>query len=132
MKKYFRKNKSIKAIGIFLLVFSIANFLRHSMFFFTLYRIVELFQNDLGFLLYLLRESIWFVVSVWIVSRGMRLVRKHGEIEYSEYVKTKEFFALSSIVCLLFVLEIPIHDIHYDLFDSPHGHGFWDSGTHIH
>ena len=129
---YIIKKESVKILGVSIIIFSILNFLRHSMFFIVLSRIGELYENSTDFNWFLLRESIWLIASIWILTRGVKLIKDNEEAIFEEYVKSKEFKILATLIFILLILEIPIFGIHGDFGGGLHGHGLWDGGAHIH
>ena len=131
VRKYIFKKSSVKTLGITIIFFSILNFIRHSMFFIVISRIGELFENSPDFIWFLSRESIWLIASSWILFKGINLVKEKEETDFKEYVKSKEFKILTTLIIVLLILEVPLFGIHGDFGGGLHGHGFWDGGTHI-
>jgi hypothetical protein len=86
--RYILKKSSLKILSVWIIIFSILNFARHSIFFVVLSRIGELFENDPKFIWYLARESIWLIVSLWILSCGFVLIIEHRKIQFTEFVKS--------------------------------------------
>lgn len=132
VRKYLMRKLSIKVLTNGILIFSILNFLRHSIFFIVLFNIRQSYENSAEFNWFLITESIWFIASVWILSRGLNLLFPKENINYQDYSSSKEFRFLILLILSLFALEIPVFGIHGDLGGYLHGHGFWDGWSHIH
>lgn len=132
VRKYIFKKSSIKILGVSILFFSILNILRHSTFFFIISRLKEFYENSIVFNQYLFRESIWLIASIWILGKGIQLIKNEKEKEFKEYVKSQEFKIITALIIIILFLEIPIFGIHGGFGGGLHGHGFWDKGLHMH
>ena len=132
VRKYLYQSESIRRLGIAIVIFSILNFLRHATFFFVVSRIGECYENSLAFQGFLLRETVWLLASLWILSRGLKLLSATEDPTFGEYVQVKEFKILANLIITLLILEIPLFGIHGDFVGGLHGHGFWEIGMHIH
>lgn len=132
IRSYVFKKCSIKLLGIIISLFSIVNFLRHSVFFMVISRINEVFDSDSYFSNFLLKEITWLIPSTWIVFQAIRLIGNSRAYVFNHYVKSFKFRILSVIILILLVLEIPVFGIHGDFGGGLHGHSFWDGGTHLH
>lgn len=132
LRKYLIKKASIKILGYTILAFSVLNFLRHSLFFVVITRIRALYEDDPWFHWFLTKEVTWFIVSVWILFRGLNLLFPKEDVSFMKYIDSREFKILIVLIIILFVLEIPMFGIHGNFGGYPHGHAFWDASSHLH
>ena len=132
VRKYLYQSESIRTLGITIVIFSILNFLRHATFFNVVSRIGECYEHSLAFQGFLLRETVWLLASLWILSKGVKLLGATEAPTFGEYVQAKEFKILARLILLLLILEIPLVGIHGDFGGGLHGHGFWEIGMHLH
>lgn len=132
IRNYIFKKRSLRILGIIILIFSILNFFRHKFFFEIISRFSELYDNSLEWNLLLLREFLWLILSVWILIQGINLLAKNDKIGFGEYSQSIKFKILIIGILILFALEVPVFGIHGDFGGSLHGHSFWDGGTHFH
>ncbi|MEL7248234.1 MAG: hypothetical protein AAFO03_07435 [Bacteroidota bacterium] len=132
LRRYLVKQSSIKLLGAAILVLSVLNFLRHAAFLKLIPRIRELYVSYLEVRWYLITESIWLMISIWIAWCGLKLLFSKEVMSFGAYTASKEFSVLALLILFLFDLEIPVFGLHGNFGGYVHGHSFWDSASHLH
>ena len=125
-----QKKKDIKTLAIVFTIFSLINALRHLNFYIHISYLESI--AEIEFHIYYFLEFFWIIPSLLMFWVSIKLLINESQIDYREYIKSKEFKYVLGFVFIAILLEFPIFGVHGDFFGGIHGHGIWEAWTHIH
>ncbi len=123
--------KSIRLLGLYLILFSIVNIVRHYQDFYSLYYFKDLIENDFYYSenRYLIHLPIWLIMTIWLLKYSVQTIMTNKT--YETYLKRTETKFIITIIIVLTLLELPIFGWHPDFVGGLHGHSFWGN-LHFH
>ena len=128
---HIRKQNNTKALGWYLIIFSVVNIIRHFEDWYILMHLQEFIESAYfrSHYIYATGLFIWLLASAYIWTVSIKFVRVNYTL--SDIFKNNRTKILLTILIILFVLEIPIFNWHGDFTGQIHGHSFWNN-NHIH